>query len=394
MGEVEGIGVPLGYCMMSTATSIEKDKRARALGAFLDCMKNKYGLDPQIVHTDKDAAEIKAMRMVWPKAKHQLCLWHLKKAVQSRLSKAKLSTVHYDPRTAHHEFPFIDVAFRPVGLADPKEAEAEDIDMELDDPASAPQDPNTLHVRIPIDAARSVLAANVLGDFSRASTSASASSASSNTALGPSAGIAHGGTPASSPDAAASSSARARSGLGRAPTDVVSSAPASAMSGGDASLLIQFSELKRKLLSQNGGSSTAQPAESAGRHDGMLLLVCVSCTTMLTSICVGDHIFCPEDVRADVVSMMERHLDAHPLIPGYSAPTESGIRWWAVKQMYTFCYVHDLPELWAYLWGCWYAPTRWKLWARSTCAVIPRLRTTMICESQYVPSFLPNHDTV
>jgi hypothetical protein len=41
--------------------------------------------------------------------------------------------------------------------------------------------------------------------------------------------------------------------------------------------------------------------------------------------------------------------------------------------------------------GCWYAPSRWQLWARSTCEVIPRLCTTMICESQYVhaPILIP-----
>ena len=60
---------------------------------------------------------------------------------------------------------------------------------------------------------------------------------------------------------------------------------------------------------------------------------------------------------------MESHLCAHPLIPGYPAPTPVGIREWAVKQMYEFCHEHKLPEAWAYLWGNWYRPGRWEIWA-------------------------------
>jgi hypothetical protein len=94
--------------------------------------------------------------------------------------------------------------------------------------------------------------------------------------------------------------------------------------------------------------------------------------------------FCPLDLREKVRSLIEKHFCTHPSIPGYPAPTEAGIRWWAVQEMYDFCVRNRLCELWAYLWGNWYRPHRWTLWARSTCIEIPRLRTTMVCESQYV----------
>ena len=80
--------------------------------------------------------------------------------------------------------------------------------------------------------------------------------------------------------------------------------------------------------------------------------------------------------------MVERHLCAHPLIPGYSHPSPEGIREWAVKQMYTYCVVHNLPELWAYVYGNWYRKGRWELWARSMHPEIPILKTTMMVESQ------------
>jgi hypothetical protein len=92
--------------------------------------------------------------------------------------------------------------------------------------------------------------------------------------------------------------------------------------------------------------------------------------------------FCPLELRQPLVDMVELHFCAHSSIPGKSAPTKEGIRWWAVKQLWDFCVRYHLPELWAYMWNNWYRPSRWKLWARSQSQTIPRLKTTMICESQ------------
>jgi hypothetical protein len=94
------------------------------------------------------------------------------------------------------------------------------------------------------------------------------------------------------------------------------------------------------------------------------------------------RIFCPDEHRKPIELMMERHLCAHPLIPGYSAPTPEGIREWAVKSMYQYCEANELPEVWAYLWGNWYRRGRWNLWARAESAEIPLLKTTMMVESQ------------
>ncbi|KAJ7210775.1 hypothetical protein GGX14DRAFT_363219, partial [Mycena pura] len=93
--------------------------------------------------------------------------------------------------------------------------------------------------------------------------------------------------------------------------------------------------------------------------------------------------FCPLTLREGVVDRMEHHLNTHPLIPGYSHPSPTGIKEWAVRDSYTYCYENDLPELWAYLWENWYRPGRWELWARSTHDEIPRLKTTMMVESHW-----------
>jgi hypothetical protein len=92
--------------------------------------------------------------------------------------------------------------------------------------------------------------------------------------------------------------------------------------------------------------------------------------------------FCPEEYRKSIVEMMEKHYCAHPLIPGYAPPSAEGIRLWAVKQMYQFCFQNDLCEVWAYLWENWYRAGRWELWARAPHPEIPILKTTMILESQ------------
>jgi len=97
----------------------------------------------------------------------------------------------------------------------------------------------------------------------------------------------------------------------------------------------------------------------------------------------GRRTFCPLEHHDTIVKMMERHFCAHPLIPGYSAPTPEGIKSWAVKQIYEYCVHYNLPNLWAYLWENWYRRGRWELWARSgNTDEIPRLKMTMFVEGQ------------
>ncbi|KAJ7038885.1 hypothetical protein C8F04DRAFT_881509, partial [Mycena alexandri] len=62
--------------------------------------------------------------------------------------------------------------------------------------------------------------------------------------------------------------------------------------------------------------------------------------------------------------------------------------------MYRFCHQRGLREVWGYLWTSWYAPLRWKLWARSTSPYVSRLRTTMNVENfwrQLKHGFLHNY---
>jgi hypothetical protein len=44
-------------------------------------------VSPTFVHNDKDFQEIGAVQVAWPKAKIQLCYWHVKRAIGKRLAK-------------------------------------------------------------------------------------------------------------------------------------------------------------------------------------------------------------------------------------------------------------------------------------------------------------------
>jgi hypothetical protein len=125
MAEVEGFGVPISYILLDTAHSLAPQKRRRALAAWLCAMRDQYGLDPEFVHTDKDFGEIGAVKDAWPRAKHQLCYWHLRKAVRERMASSRLSTAPYHPFEANREFGFINLDFLPRCCPNKSDPDAE-----------------------------------------------------------------------------------------------------------------------------------------------------------------------------------------------------------------------------------------------------------------------------
>jgi hypothetical protein len=300
---VEGFGVPLAYCLLNTATSIAPLKRRNALEAFLAAVSDRYGLDPDIVLTDKDFAEIGAVRAVWPRAKHQLCYWHIRKAVRERMAMSKLSTALYHPFEANAEFGFISLDFLPRCGPDRKDPDSEKRNARA--PAHHVSGPTQPPTRLPTIT-----------------------------------------LPATQPAAVPTAAAAAPPG------------PPSPQAVRIGHILLLPTKAQ---LGESGEDAHVLEADIEKRA-----------------------IFCPEDVRAGVVARMERHFCAHPLLPGTCAPTAADIRFWAVKSMYDYCAEHDLPKLWAYMWEGWYRPARWVLWARSAGPLVPRLKTTMLCESQYV----------
>src|SRR5258706_8403584 len=70
-------------------------------------------IDPRFTLSDKDQSEINALKEVWLSAKHQLCLWHILRALKRRLSQNEHPAL-YHAFEAHHAFPDIDPAFIPL----------------------------------------------------------------------------------------------------------------------------------------------------------------------------------------------------------------------------------------------------------------------------------------
>jgi len=149
MGEYDNAGFPLSYCLLSTASATHVHKRTKALKAWVKCLRDKYGVIPRFAHTDKDMAEIRILRMVWV-LKVQLCWWHLRDAVKTRLKKAKLSTTPYNAARAQSEFPWIDASFVPTGKPDLGKYEGGAPDEPGADAATkAYENPNAIPLRIP-----------------------------------------------------------------------------------------------------------------------------------------------------------------------------------------------------------------------------------------------------
>jgi hypothetical protein len=284
---------------LSTATSIDDGKRMKALQSWAEILRDKYGIDPRFIHTDKDMAEIGMSRRVWTKSKHQLCWWHQREALKRRL-KGNLPTSIYNSQRAKDEYSFIDPSFKPYGQANTndegivpgEECEPEAQGSKTNALTLTGGDPYAIKIRIP------PILSNPVDDLKTAA--------------------------------------------------------------------LPQETLKIRIparLAVSGDNLDKVDEESTNER----------------------RTFCPIEQHTAVIDMMERHFCAHPLIPGYSAPTPESIKAWAVKQMYGFCVLHNLPNLWAYLWENWYRRGRWELWARSSHPdEIPRLKTTMIVEAQLV----------
>lgn len=65
MGEYDNAGFPMSYCLLSTATAINLGKWKQAIAAWLQCLRDTYGVYPLFIHSNKDMGEIGAAQGVW-----------------------------------------------------------------------------------------------------------------------------------------------------------------------------------------------------------------------------------------------------------------------------------------------------------------------------------------
>ena len=273
MAEHDNAGFPLSYCLLSTATALHIHKRRNALNAWAKHLRETYDVTPKFAHTDKDMAEIGMIRDTW-ELKLQLCWWHMKDAIKKRLAKAKLSTSPYNAERVHGEFWFIDKFFRPPGNADPGEHEGGERDDSETANRRQKDGPNGITIRITLPLS---MKQNAHCSDSEGPSSTTILSGQPNTH------ISHISDPIPIPEMM----------------------PTSAQT-------VRLPRIKLLLPKPLDETSDASPAKA---------------NAVKTDECDIDEqrTFCPLDLRDRIISLIEGHFCAHPLIPGYSTPTPTGI---------------------------------------------------------------------
>lgn len=114
MADMHGEGLPLSYMFVVTDAAAPPHTKENVLVNWMDALKSR-GIDPEFTLSDKDPSEIAALNRVWSKAKHQLCFWHMIRAVKRRLANNRELPAFYGSVEAERIFPFIDSLFLPSG---------------------------------------------------------------------------------------------------------------------------------------------------------------------------------------------------------------------------------------------------------------------------------------
>lgn len=132
LAEDGGTGVPLAYCLVELLKPPQanpaENKPVRAdpgattyiIQQFLERLK-KFGFNPKCVAIDKDPSEIAAVTAVWPGVNVQLCYWHVKRAVSTKLNSSKSTNTqnHYWPEEAQKLIPDLEICWGSLPIRRP-----------------------------------------------------------------------------------------------------------------------------------------------------------------------------------------------------------------------------------------------------------------------------------
>lgn len=118
LAEFDGTGVPLAYLFVQK-TQISENKAAIVPGKmtqilikFLRPLLN-LGFSPSSFACDKDKSEINTIQQIWASASVQLCYWHAKRAIQTKLKDSNRadSLSNYSPDQAKVLIPDLEVCW-------------------------------------------------------------------------------------------------------------------------------------------------------------------------------------------------------------------------------------------------------------------------------------------
>ncbi|RHZ90148.1 hypothetical protein Glove_7g38 [Diversispora epigaea] len=109
---VDGTGFLLAYLFLENNSNCDNGIHTATLIDFFLELKS-CELEPEFFLTNKDFAQISAANFVWKNIKIQLYLWHIKKAVETKLSNnKKLQQINYNGIATQQQFSFIDPSFK------------------------------------------------------------------------------------------------------------------------------------------------------------------------------------------------------------------------------------------------------------------------------------------
>src|SRR6266542_1878631 len=87
--EVNGTGFPLAYLFLENNGNCNGWIRTDTIAAFLTEIRLRKHVEPEFFLTDKDFVQISAAQRTWPSVKIQLCQWHVKRAIETKLRDSK-----------------------------------------------------------------------------------------------------------------------------------------------------------------------------------------------------------------------------------------------------------------------------------------------------------------
>ncbi|ORY45578.1 hypothetical protein BCR33DRAFT_784343 [Rhizoclosmatium globosum] len=334
-----GAGVPLAFLYVKTSIpdyERRKQLKTKVLTSFLSHLRD-HGVSPHTTLSDKDFAEINALKSTWPLAKHQLCYWHCNRAIKIRLCSREKAPRNYNVEEARALFSFIDSDFVPINQAT----------RIWEDPPSTPLKP--IKLRISPQYVDDV-------DPSSEGTESEAEKDAED--------VRHIIKNTFNKDYCDMSVAEVKS-VFKALSDFHEEMRLNCSDwSSDEADEFQFLELANLVVDHHQDLSSVSKRTSTAPNK--------------------TYVFCPAPHRALIMRLFSRHFCFHPLIYERDIQFTTGESVWvhAVKEMYHHCYRNRLCEVWAYLWNEWYRPGRWELWMRASRAnFISEKRTTMMLES-------------
>ncbi|KAF8325049.1 uncharacterized protein EI90DRAFT_3157113 [Cantharellus anzutake] len=336
LGEARGSGLPLGWCFVRTKSKQPKaGSKEAVLTTWLRHFRDDWNINALVTHSDKDRSE-----KVFPTAKHQLCFWHVLRAVKQRLAVLRRQPAPYNAAQAATEFAFINPIFIPIHQ---REKLPEKVRKDADIPV----------IRTHIPRVSFKLGGQLIQPRLEASTHLAVRVGSSEVE--------------EVPEGHDDDDNNADS----IPSDV--------------------RDLITKVLNWNVGNNregqegcvddgdATDEADEEDAPDWMF-------EANETRSADPEYEFCPAVHRKQILLILTRHFCRHPFFPTRNGIHQSDceIRDNSVQEMYTFCIKRGLADVWGYLWTSWYSPLAWKLWARSSNpSILSRLRTTMTAEKHW-----------